>query len=827
MIDRWFQRGRRIRRLLNRTRWTAKLLRRPPAEATDEPGLVILQIDGLPRRQLEQAFAEGRMPYLRQLVERGHFKLESFYSGLPSTTPAVQGEILFGQRCAVPAFQFLDRELGQVQRMFDAEAAQRVAGRLAAAGEPLLTGGRSYSNIYAAGAADARFCAETLEDDKQELVARPWQTVLLGLLYFPTVLRVLGLALWELVLALGDVTRGIIQRQDLRTELSFISSRVGVSIVLREYLRVMTKLGIEEGAPIIYVNFLGYDEHAHRRGPGSWFAHWVLKGVDAVIRDISRAARGAPARDYEVLVLSDHGQRQASFYDDVQGRPVEEAVKAALADGALAGRAIHAFDPKLTGASLRNERARRLLGRRRGRTEAPRLTADELASEVVVTALGPIGHVYLPTTPSDDDLARCAEHLVATEKVPLVLWRDGADRLWAQNAEGRWEMLDAAAAVLGADHPFLDEVADDLEALCRHPNAGDLVISGSDLRGRPMTFVRENGAHGSVAGDEVRGFALVPHGFPVERRRSPRGEAYLRGEDVYRAAMAFRDRAESVALDATCGRAGPADSDRPDVLRVMSYNVHSCISLDGKVRPDRVLQVIRAAGPDVIALQEVDANRDRSKREDQAKFLAEALGMHHEYYAVFESRGEQYGLAILSRWPMSLIQSSHLTPADPQRRREARGAMWVQIDAPWGPVEVINTHWGLTRGERLRQAAMLAGDEWLGRLSGAAPVVLCGDLNAGPASPAYRLLAARLTDVQTAAAVAKKRTPQGTFPSPLPLRRLDHILVNRGWAVEQVISVRIPAATIASDHLPVCADLAPAGSWADAVLTEACPAAAV
>ena len=67
-----------------------------------------VQIDGLSREQFERAVAGGRLPFLRRLLRGQGHRLHTFYSGLPSTTPAVQAELYYGERAAVPAFSFLD-----------------------------------------------------------------------------------------------------------------------------------------------------------------------------------------------------------------------------------------------------------------------------------------------------------------------------------------------------------------------------------------------------------------------------------------------------------------------------------------------------------------------------------------------------------------------------------------------------------------------------------------------------------------------------------------------------------------------------------------------
>lgn len=94
MISHIAVRVRWLRRKISRAHWAARLLgiRTPEGEA-DDPGLIMIQIDGLSRTQLEKAVREGNMPFLARLIRRKHFTLENFYSGVPSTTPAVQGEI--------------------------------------------------------------------------------------------------------------------------------------------------------------------------------------------------------------------------------------------------------------------------------------------------------------------------------------------------------------------------------------------------------------------------------------------------------------------------------------------------------------------------------------------------------------------------------------------------------------------------------------------------------------------------------------------------------------------------------------------------------------
>ena len=84
------------------------------------------------------------------------------------------------------------------------------------------------------------------------------------------------------------------------------------------------------GLPVIHLNFLGYDEQAHCRGPDSAFAHWALRGIDHAIRRTWRAARRASRRNYQVWVYSDHGQVKTASYSELVGRTVHQAVEAVV-----------------------------------------------------------------------------------------------------------------------------------------------------------------------------------------------------------------------------------------------------------------------------------------------------------------------------------------------------------------------------------------------------------------------------------------------------------------------------------------------------------------
>jgi endonuclease/exonuclease/phosphatase family metal-dependent hydrolase len=239
-------------------------------------------------------------------------------------------------------------------------------------------------------------------------------------------------------------------------------------------------------------------------------------------------------------------------------------------------------------------------------------------------------------------------------------------------------------------------------------------------------------------------------------------------------------------------------------LRVASYNVHGCRGIDGVRSEKRIAEVIASLDADIIGLQELDLNRARSAGIDQAGLIAEQLEWQRFFHPAMRVADEQYGNAILSRWPMQLRQAQGLPSTTTRMCRETRAALWVEIETPVGPLQVINTHLGLGRRERMMQVELLIGDEWLGRVDSNNGLILMGDFNSVPNSRPYRLIMQYLRD---AGRLITPRPDLRAFPTRWPLLAVDHIFINEGLQVDRISVVRNAETRIASDHFPVVADL--------------------
>lgn len=236
----------------------------------------------------------------------------------------------------------------------------------------------------------------------------------------------------------------------------------------------------------------------------------------------------------------------------------------------------------------------------------------------------------------------------------------------------------------------------------------------------------------------------------------------------------------------------------------MTYNVHSCRGSDGRISTYRVADVIAKYEPDVVALQELDAGLARTNHAHQAFEIARHLKMAFHFHPSIEVKDGEYGNAILSRYPLRVVQAASLPAPWWFKPLERRGAIWASVSFGDREVQIINTHFGHNLRERLLQAETLLGAGWAAHHSCSPPFLVCGDFNTLPISAVYRRFRRYLSDAQLA---IKGRKPSNTYPSRFPVARIDHIFTGTGVEVLDTKVPRTRLTCLASDHLPLVAEL--------------------
>jgi endonuclease/exonuclease/phosphatase family metal-dependent hydrolase len=791
----------RLRDFFSRSEWLARFLNiAPPKGISAEPGLVMIQIDGLSLTQLERAITKGHMPFLSRLLNQEQYSKYRHYTGIPSNTPAVQGMLFYGVKACVAAFSFRDNRNGQVGNMFTPATAAAVEAVLKDKGEALLDGGSAYGDIFTGGAKEARFCAASIGWGSLLKVANPAGVPFTLLFNLHILAGALLLAVVEFFLALIDSFRGIIFGEKLREEIQFIPLRVMVCVVLREIVEMSVRIDIARGIPVIHANFAGYDEQAHHRGPTSAFAHWSLHGIDGAIRRVWKSARRSRPRDYDVIIYSDHGQEETVDYPTETGRSLEEAVAQVFSEKISAGgwktTPFIPSNPHWRAQLLRNPANKPVSAAPVALAPAVEGLEKQPDLNVTITAMGPLGHIYLPQALTSSESEMIARKLVDEAKIPLVMRADGTGRVFAWNAQGRFALPDEADKVIQPDHPYFDEVKRDLVDLCHHPDAGMFVISGWRQGAKSLTFRKgEQGSHAGPGVEETNAFALLPFGVLPRHLRNKKAIDTLELRQIARSLLGHPVEHKPAAEVASGAVA--------TVLRIMTYNVHGCMGRDGKVSPERIARIIARHEPDVIALQALNMREGLN----QAEVIARKLSMPFHFRSAVAAEQGRIGNAIFSRFPMRLVQAQELPRFSKLPLVKPRGALWVEIELPGKKVQVLNTHLSLYSAEGLVQAQALLGNGWLKHPACAEPVILCGDFNALRQSKIGSLLEKTLKNTRVE---PNRRGFFASVPS-YPGGPGDHIFVSPEITVKASWAPKTDLEKTASDHLPLITEIEIAG----------------
>jgi endonuclease/exonuclease/phosphatase family metal-dependent hydrolase len=227
-------------------------------------------------------------------------------------------------------------------------------------------------------------------------------------------------------------------------------------------------------------------------------------------------------------------------------------------------------------------------------------------------------------------------------------------------------------------------------------------------------------------------------------------------------------------------------------IAIGSYNLHSCVGLDGRRDPARNAAVLREMQCDIIALQEVDNQPGRHAHAMQLDFISTELGFNAVPGMRLVKRAGEYGNAVLTRFPITAIRRHDLSYS----RREPRGAVDVELDVAGSKLRVIAAHLGLRRSERRFQWRRLMVAVAEANLE--IPTVVLGDMNE------WYVPAATLREAHEA--FGEPPSPPG-FPSFAPFLRLTRIWVRPVTAIISIEAHRSKLSRIASDHLPLRATL--------------------
>ena len=227
-------------------------------------------------------------------------------------------------------------------------------------------------------------------------------------------------------------------------------------------------------------------------------------------------------------------------------------------------------------------------------------------------------------------------------------------------------------------------------------------------------------------------------------------------------------------------------------IRVLTYNIHHGEDVNGRLDLEQIAAVIKAARPDVVALQEVDSMTNRTGRVDQLKTLATMTGMHFFFGKNMDYDGGGYGVGILTHLP---IRRAFVTRLPHLPKSEPRVTATVELPLRKNRTFLFSTiHLDYVSDptERMAQAQKLL--EVFSTIT--TPSIFAGDFNAPPDETTMK------DHIFNFYGETDPTGQMFTYPSGTPEVKIDYVLVSKGhqWKIKQY---HVIDEKVASDHRPV------------------------
>lgn len=428
------------------------------------------------------------MPFVARLIRSEGYQALPYRCGVPSTTPFAQAGILFGDNSEIPSYRWWDKPANLLVAFGSGSTFGRVADRYFVGRTPLTAGGACIAALYRAGATD-RFGPKYQErhrPDEPDAGGRAIAAFLLNPLTLYFWIRHGGLALFRIT---SEYLRARVAGR--RAASTYVIADLYHEVLVHHLTRFALLQAMDEGLATIYACFYTYDEAAHAFGPTDPNTLRVLRHLDSTIRlACERRQTNRAGLDYEVVVLSDHGQVETVPFD--------------LPDRRTLGSYLAEWLPTHT------------VHEHRGGVFNDRL--NDPAGRIEATYSGGLAHVYFADTQTRMDEAEIdgrypglVERIVSLDRVGIVMLK-GRDGGVLATAGGRFRL----GAPIGAETRRLLErfdspevLAEQLRRLNSFERSGDLVVFGAYDGRTQVNFEHQVGGHGSIGGEQLHPFVLA------------------------------------------------------------------------------------------------------------------------------------------------------------------------------------------------------------------------------------------------------------------------------------------------------------------------------
>ena len=293
------------------------------------PGLIMLEIDGLSIDILKEAIDRNMMPTLKKWIDENSHTLKEWETDLSSQTGASQAGILHGNNEDIVAYRWVEKENNN-QIMISGKLAHApiIEERISNGNGLLCDKGTSITNMFT-GDSDNPI----LTSSRFKLLVNSYNKSLnVVFLESYSFQRIIILFLWEIFVEVKSQIMHKIKdiRPRLRRNIIYATIRAGANVLLREVATETLIADMLKGEiNSAYASYVGYDEVAHHSGINDDDVWNVLKQIDLQFKRLEKAEKSCD-RNYEFVVLSDHGQGNGETFKQRYGITLANYVRRLL-----------------------------------------------------------------------------------------------------------------------------------------------------------------------------------------------------------------------------------------------------------------------------------------------------------------------------------------------------------------------------------------------------------------------------------------------------------------------------------------------------------------
>jgi hypothetical protein len=498
------------------------------SDKSSRTGIVFLEIDGLAHEILDRAVQNGIVPNIAEWIKSGGHKLMKWECDWSSQTSAMQAGILHGNNWDIPAFRWYEKEKDKAMISNRPDDAHEIERRHSNGFGLLHYDGASRANLVSGDAKHSLLTMSTVKSikrggslgqDYMAFFSNPYS------------------ALRTVTMAIGEITREIYQqsrqaRKDVRPRVHrglfpYPLLRAFTNVFQRELGMSATIQDIYAGRPVIYSMFLGYDEVAHHSGIERTETLNELEKLDKTFGRLMRVIKDAP-RNYEIVILSDHGQTQGATFRQRYGQSLEEFISGLTNTKTAGPRTKDEGQAYVSATSLEMSKRGGLLSHLAKLFKSKTEEMNKEEAELVVMPSGGLGSISFPKEKgrlSMEKIERLHPNLIKKltdhDGIAFALVKSEKYGDMAVGKEGTYYLKTNKIRGKNPLAVFGKNAANHVRRTSSFPHCPDILLNATywQTNGETAAFEELVGSHGAMGGTQQYPFILYPASFKPPKKK--------------------------------------------------------------------------------------------------------------------------------------------------------------------------------------------------------------------------------------------------------------------------------------------------------------------